>query len=155
MNKDNNKKLKIGLIVAGIIILTLIIPMDYWSMKITKGRYISEANIVDKDLGKGTITVRLLKASENENMEESNCFLLLKGDLPDDCYISQRVMIGYSKEGLLKDTHQKVEVSFYKHGNVMTGFILKNLMPIQVKASDYQIVDCKLDGSLLSYNVAN
>lgn len=153
MDDSTKKKLVIGIIIA-VIVASLIIPMGYWSNSITSGRYVSEGTIVDKDTKSGTIVVRLYSMTADNNMIETSTFLEIKGDIPSDAHLGQDVMIGYSKKGLYEDTKQKVELSFYTSGNLMTGFILPTIMPFRV-IEDYTITNVQSDGSLLVYNKAS
>ena len=89
-------------------------------------------------------------------MIETGTFLLLQGYIPDDAYTGQRVRIGYSSsDGLYANPDQKVQVSYYVDGNVLTGLILDWLIPFQSAKTDLQIVDIQSDGSLLAYNKAS
>lgn len=153
MDDSMKKKLAIGIVVA-ILVLSLIIPMGYWSNPVTSGRYVSEGTIVDKDSKNDTIVVRLYSMTADNNMIETSTFLELKGDIPSDAHLGQDVRIGYSKRGLYEDTKQKVEVSFYTSGNLMTGFILPTILPFRTH-KDYSIVNLQSDGSQLVYNKAS
>lgn len=152
MDNSSRKKLIISIIVV-IVIVCLIIPMSYWSGSITSDRYVSEGVIVDKDSSADTIVVRLYNMTSNNNKIETSTFVELKGDIPNDVCLGQNVMIAYSKKGLYEDTYQKVEVSFYTSGNLMTGLILPTIMPFHV-IQDYTIVNVQSDGTTLVYNRA-
>lgn len=153
MDSSSKKKLIIGIVVA-VLIASFIIPMSYWSGSITSGRYVSEGVIVDKDSSANTIIVRLYNMTSNNDKIETSTFVELKGDIPNDAYLGQNVMIGYSKKGLYEDTRQKVEMSFDTSGNLMTGLILPTIMPVRV-IRDYAIVNVQSDGATLVYNRAS
>lgn len=149
---EKNKKIIIGIVVAALL-LSLVIPVSYWSNPITSGRHVSEAVVVDKDTSARTLTLQLYTMSTEKNGAETDTFIQVSGDIPAGCHLGQRVRVGYSKDGLYEDVHQKVELSFFTSGNVMTGWILPRLSPFRA-AEDYKIEDIASDGTLLVYKVA-
>ena len=115
-----DKQKKIAIIVIFVLAICWMVPACHWDSTITSGRFVSEASIVEMDRSADSMTVRLYNSSADESKVETSTYLTLGGMIPEDAYMSERVMIGYSKDGLYADTKQTVEVSFFKKGNLIT-----------------------------------
>ncbi|MEE0705445.1 MAG: hypothetical protein UCH28_03560 [Adlercreutzia sp.] len=152
--ESNATKRNIVIAVVAALLLSIVIPMDHWDKKIPSQRYVSEGVVVSRE-SSSTIAVRLNSATQDGQWFETGTYLLLEGNIPNYVNAGQRVQVGYSAKGLYEDTSQKVVVSFYKHGNILTGAILPAISPFGSSTKDdLQIVDIQSDGSPLAYSKA-
>ena len=151
-----DKQKKIAIIVIFVLAICWMVPACHWDSTITSGRFVSEASIVEMDRSADSMTVRLYNSSADESKVETSTYLTLGGMIPEDAYMSERVMIGYSKDGLYADTKQTVEVSFFKKGNLITAYVLPRIQTATVDSAAriFNIIDVQSDGTLLTYNVA-
>ena len=151
-----DKQKKIAIIVIFVLAICWMVPACHWYSTITSGRFVSEASIVEMDRSADSMTVRLYNSSADESKVETSTYLTLGGMIPEDAYMSERVMIGYSKDGLYADTKQTVEVSFFKKGNLITAYVLPRIQTATVDSAAriFNIIDVQSDGTLLTYNVA-
>lgn len=151
-----DKQKKIAIIVIFVLAICWMVPACHWDSIITSGRFVSEASIVEMDRSADSMTVRLYNSSADESKVETSTYLTLGGMIPEDAYMSERVMIGYSKDGLYADTKQTVEVSFFKKGNLITAYVLPRIQTATVDSAAriFNIIDVQSDGTLLTYNVA-
>ena len=149
-----HRRMAIIVIAAIALLATFFIPMEHWSCKIVSGRYVSEATIVDRS--DGAIVVRLYNMTSGDDKIETNTFIVLECNVPQDAYIGQDIRIGYSYDGLYDNPDQMVQVAYREKGSVFTGLILP-LVPFFGSSSvddDLQVIDIQSDGSMLTYNRA-
>lgn len=149
---SKQKKVAIIVVISALVVCWMI-PAYHWDSSITSGRAVNEASIVEIDKSADSMTVRLFSATAGDDKVETSTYLTLGGTIPEYAYLGERVMIGYSKDGLYADTKQNVEVSFFKKGNLVTAYLLP-MIQIDPAAPVFGITDVQSDGSLLAYNVA-
>lgn len=149
MEDKTKKYLIIGAIV--VLVILFIIPANHWNPPITSGRYTNTAEIVSFSKDGESMKVQLYDA-DRSNKTLKDCYLTIKGNIPASAYEGQKIIVGYSKDGLLEDTKQSVQVSYEESTNALVAWIIDNILPFRVCSEDYKITDTKLDGSLLSYN---
>ncbi|OUO19511.1 hypothetical protein [Collinsella sp. An307] len=152
--KAKNKWKSIIVIAVIALLATFFIPMEHWSCKIVSGRYVSEASIIDRS--DDAIAVRLYNMTSGDDRIETNTFVVLEGNIPQDAHIGQDIRIGYSFDGLYDNPDQMVQVAYREKGSLFTGFILP-LVPFfgsSGTSDDLQVVDIQSDGSVLTYNMA-
>ena len=152
-NSSASGRAKVIAALVAILAICLVVPYEHWDADIVSGRLVSEGTIVERD--DDAIVVRLFSMGSTDAMAETDTFLLLEGNVSDDAHVGQRVRIGYSSaEGLYANPDQTVQVAYRVDGNLLTGLILRKLVPVQDAGTDLTVAGIQSDGTRLAYNRA-
>lgn len=142
----SKKKVVSIAVIAGFFLVLWLFPVDQWDSRITSGRLVNEATIVDVNRTDGYIVAQI---------ENSGCLLKLSGNIPAKAVAGRSILIGYSdSDGIIANPSQKVEIAYFVQGNALQ-LLLKSQLSIRAAADDLQITDYSLTSNPLVYNKAS
>ena len=112
-----------GYLIFGAVILLIIlfiIPASHYTPPITSGRHVQDAKICNFSSNGESMKVQIYDTKSNKS-RLTNCYLTIKGNIPASAYEGQDIVVGYSKDGLLDDPKQTVQISYQENTNALTA----------------------------------